>query len=86
MNLAGASWLYKNRNEHFGNGRLVRNVFEDAIRRMANRIADVAPVTKKLLTRLEPEDFLLQEVPEEVWACLEDCGFQVECPGCQCAD
>ncbi len=83
--LVGVSWLYNNRDEHFGNGRLVRNLFEDAIRRLANRIADVAPLTKKLLTRLEPEDFCLADVPEDVWLCLDKCFFRVNCPGCQLA-
>jgi hypothetical protein len=45
------------RDEHFGNGRLARNVFEDAIRRMANRIAEIFPLTHETLTTLEAEDF-----------------------------
>ena len=44
------------KDEHFGNGRLVRNVFEDSIRRMASRIVDVAPLTSDILTTIEPED------------------------------
>ncbi|MBI3465414.1 MAG: AAA family ATPase [Planctomycetes bacterium] len=47
------------RDEHFGNGRLVRNVFEDAIRRMANRIAEIVPLTHEILTTLEAEDFAI---------------------------
>lgn len=44
------------KDEHFGNGRLVRNVFQDSIRRMASRIVDVAPLTSDILTTIEPED------------------------------
>ncbi len=73
------------RNEHFGNGRLVRNVFEDAIRRLANRIAAVAPLTHELLTRLEVEDIVVEGVAAEVLAAAADnqLWFRVECPGCQ---
>ncbi|MCH7729175.1 MAG: AAA family ATPase [Planctomycetes bacterium] len=42
--------------EHFGNGRLARNVFEQAIRNLASRIVKIAPVTRELLTTLQPED------------------------------
>ncbi len=73
------------RNEHFGNGRLVRNVFEDAIRRLANRIADVVPLTRELLTRLEADDIAVEGVPAEVAASADDpkLWFRVECPGCE---
>jgi hypothetical protein len=49
------------RDEHFGNGRLARNLFEHAIRRMANRIVTIAPLTRELLTGLRPEDIGLEE-------------------------
>jgi len=52
----GFQSLFDGRDEHFGNGRLARNLFEDAIRRHANRIIDISPITRELLTRLEPED------------------------------
>ena len=44
------------KDEHFGNGRLARNVFELAIRRQASRLASVAPITRELLMTLESED------------------------------
>jgi SpoVK/Ycf46/Vps4 family AAA+-type ATPase len=37
--LLGLDWLYDRRDRHFGNGRTVRNLFEQAIRRLANRVA-----------------------------------------------
>lgn len=52
--------LIDHRDERFGNGRLARNLFEDAIRLLANRIVDISPVTRKLLTRLEPEDIQIE--------------------------
>jgi len=79
--LLGISHMHETRDEHFGNGRLVRNLFEDAIRNLANRIADQAPVTKELLTHIEPDDFLFREAPPEKLQC-HDKQFQVYCPGC----
>jgi hypothetical protein len=83
--LAGFKWLYDRRDEHFGNGRTVRNTFEKAIRRLANRIAGVAPITKELLTVIEPADIDIEEVPAEVWKDYADerRRFAVCCPGCK---
>jgi AAA+ superfamily predicted ATPase len=76
-------WLYDHRDEHFGNGRLVRNIFEDAIRRLANRIADVTPVTRRLLTELVPDDLDFPSIPADAFESLEQRRFRVACPGCQ---
>lgn len=48
--------LHSKRDVHFGNGRVVRNLFEKSIRRMASRIAPITPVTHDLLTQIMPED------------------------------
>jgi hypothetical protein len=82
--LLGFDYLLAHRDESFGNGRLVRNVFEKAIGRLANRIAGVLPLTRELLTTLEPEDVALEGVPESVWHDLgnEARAFRMECPGC----
>ncbi|PHS11412.1 MAG: AAA family ATPase [Blastopirellula sp.] len=49
------AWL--DRDEHFGNGRFVRNVFEKSIRHMSSRLVLVTPpLTKKLLTTIVDED------------------------------
>ena len=82
--LLGFRGLYDDRDEHFGNGRLVRNLFENAIRRLANRIAGVAPLTKELLTRIQPEDVQIDELPPEYWQPLEDGSlrFTIRCEGC----
>ncbi len=47
-----------NRDEHFGNSRLVRNMFEAAIRRLANRIVNIAPLTHEILTALHADDLV----------------------------
>ena len=81
--LLGFEWLYEQRDEHFGNGRLVRNVFENAIRRLANRVADIVPITKELLTRLEPEDIDFPDIPAEVIAEFDpQPRFRTRCPEC----
>lgn len=82
--LLGFHHLYQQRDAHFGNGRLVRNTFEGAIRRLANRIAGIAPLTRELLTTLQPDDLLVDpafEIPaSETLAAMR---LRVPCPGCQ---
>ena len=48
--------LYENRGENFGNGRDVRNCFEKAIVRQANRLAAMEAPTKDDLMSITPED------------------------------
>jgi tellurite resistance protein len=83
--LLGLDWYYEHRDGQFGNGRLVRNLFEQTIRGMANRIAHLVPVTKELLTRFDAADLDLPEVPPEVLARATDSRqrFLVVCPGCR---
>ncbi|MHB8972592.1 MAG: AAA family ATPase [Pirellulaceae bacterium] len=83
--LLGFQWLYESRDEHFGNGRLVRNTFENSVRRLANRVASVAPVTRELLTVLLADDIHLPQVPADLWGRLEDSDlrFAVTCQLCQ---
>ncbi len=44
------------KDEHFGNGRFARNVFEKAIERQAMRLASIGQLTKEMLQELLPED------------------------------
>ena len=46
----------EHKDEHFGNGRLARNLFESSIRHMSSRIVNITPVTRELLTTIQPED------------------------------
>lgn len=47
---------YSKRDKTFGNGRLVRNVFEKTLERQANRIAKEGSLTKEILTTISAED------------------------------
>lgn len=80
--LCGLTWTYQRRDEHFGNGRLIRNVFEDAIRRLANRIADQSPLTRELLTNLHADDIQLPNVPHDTWPQENKRRFLISCPNC----
>lgn len=59
--------LYENRDENFANGRDVRNYFEKAIARQANRLAQRSNWTNDQLARLEVSDLSdeLAEAHEE---------------------
>ncbi|MEG1633172.1 MAG: AAA family ATPase [Oscillospiraceae bacterium] len=48
--------LYDGRDENFGNGREVRNRFEDMVMRQSNRVAAIEAPTKDDLMLLLPED------------------------------
>ena len=80
----GFDWLYQRRDEHFGNGRLVRNTFENSVRRLANRVAAVVPVTRELLTVFTPDDVHLGGIPEETWQAVDDSRmrFALSCDAC----
>lgn len=59
--------VYVNREEHFGNARAVRNVFETAICCQANRIAELTEITEEELIILKKED--VQLALEEEFTC-----------------
>ncbi|MEB3355606.1 MAG: AAA family ATPase [Synechococcales bacterium] len=48
--------LYETRDRTFGNGRLVRNLFEKIVETQANRLASIAMMTDETLTTILPED------------------------------
>ncbi|OLP17240.1 AAA family ATPase [Leptolyngbya sp. 'hensonii'] len=48
--------LYDKRDKSFGNGRLVRNIFEKTIERQANRLVNIQTITDEVLSTLLPED------------------------------
>lgn len=82
--IAGLSWLYDHRDEHFGNGRTVRNLFEHAIRCQANRIAGVSKLSMDELTTLEPADVEFADCPDEAFAKLHDAAtrYHISCAHC----
>ena len=84
--MLGFDYLHQHRDRHFGNGRTARNLFEHVIRRMANRIAEIADLSVEQLSLLEPEDIEFQGVPAEVFdqlASEQSLRFQMSCPQCQ---
>jgi hypothetical protein len=83
--IVGLSYLHANRDRHFGNGRTSRNLFEHAIRRQANRIAEIAELSIEQLSTLLPEDVEFEDTPPEALAPLtdENLRFRIECPKCE---
>ena len=83
--MRGLAQLHCDRDRRFGNGRTVRNLFEHAIRRMANRIADIREITSDQLMLLETADIEFGELPGEFNAEAADderSRFRVVCPTC----
>lgn len=48
--------LYENRDKNFGNGRLVRNLFEKTLEKQATRLAKFPEVNKEMLVTITAED------------------------------
>jgi SpoVK/Ycf46/Vps4 family AAA+-type ATPase len=83
--LLGFQHLLDRRDEHFGNGRLARTIYERSVRRLANRLAGLRPLTRELLTTLQAEDLVLDDVPAAAWDVLDGDAlhFNLSCPGCR---
>lgn len=82
--LIGFDHLFQKRDRHFGNGRLVRNTFEDTVRKLADRIADVATLTESLLTQFTPDDIRIPGISEPKLQELLDAAHELKtiCGGC----
>lgn len=83
--MLGLTKLYRNRDRRFGNGRAVRNLFEQAIRRMANRIADIRELSGDQLMLLEKDDIEFTGLPADFKLDASDqesTKFLVVCPKC----
>lgn len=48
--------LYQERGRSFGNGRMIRNLFENIIERQANRISKIHPLTDEVLCSITKRD------------------------------
>lgn len=57
--------MYENRDSDFANGRSVRNFFEKAMVRQANRLAAESEISDEMLAALLPEDLTDQEKNEQ---------------------
>lgn len=51
--------LYADRGQGFGNGRLVRNIFESTVEQQANRLISLPSLTKENMEKIVPEDIVL---------------------------
>ena len=82
--LVGLTQLYQQRDRHFGNGRLARNCFEESVRQLANRVADIMPLTEELLTTLEPQDVVILNLESDAidQAISAPHTLRVACPEC----
>jgi SpoVK/Ycf46/Vps4 family AAA+-type ATPase len=82
--LVGLDHLYQHRDRYFGNGRLVRNAFEDSVRSLADRIAEVTQLTDSLLTSLTAEDIRLPGISCSGLDQLVSKShvLRIECEGC----
>lgn len=47
---------YENRNKFFGNGRMVRNIFEKTLENQANRLAPLPDISPELIATIEASD------------------------------
>jgi predicted Zn finger-like uncharacterized protein len=82
--LVGLEWLYQRRDQHFGNGRLVRNLFEAALRHLANRIVELQQVDREVLSQFTTDDLDFPDVPTGVLSPeqLQRWRFEIDCPHC----
>jgi hypothetical protein len=83
--MLGLAELHRRRDRHFGNGRTVRNLFEQAIRRMANRIADIRELSAEQLMLLESDDVEFKDLPQGTKLEAADDGpwrFRFVCRAC----
>lgn len=82
--LMGFHHLYEVRDCHFGNGRLVRNAFEDSVRHLADRIAEVSQLTESLLTSLIADDISVPGLTKKQLDRLiqKEHELRIECEGC----
>lgn len=53
--------LCSKKDDKFGNARLARNIFEKTFEKHANRTATIAPITREILTTIEPIDIPYDE-------------------------
>ncbi|MCU0537922.1 MAG: hypothetical protein MUD14_28895 [Hydrococcus sp. Prado102] len=50
--------MYANKDKSFGNGRLVRNLFETVMKRQAKRLAKFPNANKEMMMTIMPEDII----------------------------
>lgn len=50
------TYLYNYKDQKFGNGRLVRNIFDKTVEKQANRLVNISELTKETMMTILPED------------------------------
>jgi len=80
MHHFNSQWLQ--RDEHFGNARLVRNCFEAVITAQANRLSNIGNLDAQSLSRLEVEDLHTPSGPARESYRQADKGYTVHCEHC----
>lgn len=83
--LVGFQSLFEKRDRHFGNGRLVRNAFENSVRKLADRVSGVVELSEDLLTSLTPRDIAVPGVSDgelEHLRCKPH-KLRMRCDGCE---
>jgi Holliday junction resolvasome RuvABC ATP-dependent DNA helicase subunit len=53
--------LCSRKDDKFGNARLARNIIEKTFQKHADRTATITPITREILTTIEPEDIPFDE-------------------------
>jgi AAA+ superfamily predicted ATPase/tellurite resistance protein len=83
--LIGFHELFEKRDRHFGNGRLVRNAFEDSVRALADRIAEVSVLSEDLLSKLTEADISVPSLKRDQVSqkIAKPHRLTVRCGGCQ---
>lgn len=78
------TWHFDRRDRHFGNGRAARNLFEQAIRNMANRVSSLTQITAEHLQLLEAADIDYGHVPDEAFPPIDTaaCRLHIACDKC----
>ncbi len=82
--LLGLHRLHTARDRHFGNGRLVRNAFEESVRGLADRVANVTQLSETLLTTLTESDIRVPELTCDILDQLVAAPhkLRIACRGC----
>lgn len=75
-------YLWQQRDEHFGNARLVRNSFETVIHAQANRLAATTKVDAAALARLEADDLVTSSDTSGAQYRTSGRGYIIPCDHC----
>ncbi|MFN0066226.1 MAG: AAA family ATPase [Limisphaerales bacterium] len=70
------------RDQHFGNARLARNLFEAVVSAQASRLVDLAQPAPDALTLLHAPDLVLAVDVENALPDVASAGWVVKCPKC----